>query len=176
MKKIIFLAVIISAMMACVEETEFTNDVFPGFSGKGEYLTWTLNSYKVTDSVYVKGVLLIQIPVITYATYLTNLTNAVSKEVSPYTLRFYQNGEIATVQKNTSNQNVWTKQPSLKWEQNGLFWNINRKDGNNWVNIMVGTEEQGKILLKVKRTFFSDTSADKDKFFLDTFYSKYSYN
>jgi hypothetical protein len=171
MKKIFLIIVIVAALFSCKKETEYNNPVFPGYSGKGEFATWALYSFNITNTSYLTAVLPLQNPPTTLTAFDAALKAARNREVSPFSLRLYKDGGVATIVKNAQNQDVWQIQSSMKWELQGEYMHIYRNVAGSWVDIIEVTPDLDKMNCKFRRTYFGDTSADKNLFVLETFYT-----
>ncbi|MFZ9388838.1 MAG: hypothetical protein ACO25B_13240 [Chitinophagaceae bacterium] len=171
MKKIFLIILLGATFISCKKETELQVPVFPGYSGKGEYATWALYKFNITNTTYLTAALPLQSPPTTLTAFDAALKAARDREVSPFSLRLYKDGGIATIVKNAQNQDVWQIQSNLKWEVQGDFMRIYRNVNNNWVDIIEATPDLDKMNCKFRRTYFGDNSADKDLFVMEAFYT-----
>jgi hypothetical protein len=176
MKRILFLAIIIISFSGCKKGDEFKPAAFPGYSGNGEYGTWTVFKHTVTDAAYLTSVLPTQVPATTLTAYDASLLTARYKEVSPFSLRLYKNGEVAVIEKDAANQNVWVKKSTLKWENAGDQSYIYRNVNNNWVNVIVLTPDLGRMVCKYKRAFYGDVSSNQNIIVMEVICTIYRYN
>jgi hypothetical protein len=164
MKKIFLFIILVSALAACKKGETFREPTFPGFSGSGEFATWIVYAYNLNDTNYLKTVLPPAIPSTqTINNFFTTLSNLAGKEVSAYSIRLYKTGEVGLIEKNAQNQNVWVKQSTLKWQSASPYINILRNVNGSWVKVMEGIINVDKLLLKYYRSYWGDTSADKEK-------------
>jgi len=175
MKKI-FLILLTVAFIGCKKEQDFKAAEFPGYSGKGDYATWTVFRHTVTNSGYLTTALPAQTPPTTLTAYDASLVSARYREVSPFTIRLYKSGEVATVVKDAQNKDVWQKQTNLKWEINGDFMDIYRNTGGVWVSVMQCNADLQNLLCKFRRAYYGDTGAAKDEFVLEVLYTFYNLN
>ncbi len=166
MKKYLFIILIAASFAACKKGEDYRGNIFPGFSGAGEAATWVVYKHTVTDIPYVTAVLPAQTPPTTYFKLDSTLTASRQKEVSGGSFKFYKSGEVAVVV-----NNAWVKQSTYKWELAGEQMNIFKNTGGNWNLAIVGFQDQEKLLLKFKKSFFGDTSTDKERFVMEVFYT-----
>lgn len=176
MKKILLILAMGLSLASCKKEIVYTNPVFPGYSGNGEYATWAVFKFNITNSAFLTSALPTLNPPTTLTAFDAALKAARSKEVSPFSMRLYKDGQIAMVVKNAQNQDVWLTQSNLKWEKSGDYVYIFKNVANNWVNVIEVTSDLDKMLCKYRRAFFGDTSVDKDLFVLEVFYTIARFN
>ena len=162
---------IITGLVSCEKGEDFKANTFPGFSGTGTEATWVVFRHNLTDQSYLTGVLPTLTPPTTLFKFDSTYKANQQKEVSPVSYRIYKNGEIAVIVKNAQNQNVWQKQNSLKWELVNDQMYVYRNNGASWVLVCIGFQDEEKLLIKFKKSFFGDTSADKEKFVMEVYYT-----
>jgi len=166
MKKYLFIILIAAGLAACEKGEDYRGNNFPGFSGAGESATWVVYNHTVTDISYVTGVLPSQTPPTTYFKLDSTYTASRQKEISAASYKIYKSGEVAVII-----NNAWVKQPNYKWELAGDQINIYKNNGSTWNVVIVGFQDQEKLLLKFKKSFFGDTSSDKERFVMEVFYT-----
>lgn len=166
MKYLFPFIIILTFFSACRKGEDFKNNVFPGYTGAGTEATWVVNRHTITDVAYVTNILPTQTPPTSYVKFDSTYNAARQREVSPVSYKFYINGEIATII-----NNVWVKQPTLKWEIEGDQMKISKNNNGTWISIAIGYKDEEKLLIKYKKTYFGDTSIDKERFVMEVFYS-----
>lgn len=173
MKKYLTIILLIAGFLACEKEEGFRIRTFPGVTGAGNEAIWVVYSHVVSDIPYITGVMTSQTPPSTITAFEATLVSARQREVSPYSMKFLSSGEIATIGKDAQNQNAWIKQTSLKWEFADGIMNISKNVNGNWINVIAGYEDQSNLLLRFKKSYFGDTSAEKDKAVLEVLYNMF---
>jgi hypothetical protein len=173
MKRLIILAFILGGIVACQKETEFKTATFPGFTGAGNQAVWVVYGHVITDIPFVTSYLSKLTPPVRFSFYDSTIMLARQKEVSPYSYKFLVNGEVAVMGKGPANENVWATQPALKWEsfEGNLY--LYRIENGAKVNIAIGFPDGAGMLMKFKKTYFRDTSADKDRYVQEIFYTMF---
>jgi hypothetical protein len=171
MKKYLFILFAAAAIASCKKGEDFRGNKFPGFTGAGDNATWLVYRHTVTDVPYVTGVLPMQVPPTTYFKFDSTYTASRQKEVSPFSYKFFKNGEIAVITKNAQNQGVWTAQPTLKWELLNGNAEISRNTGSGWVSVATGQADEEKMAVKFRKSFFGDITADKSRYVMEVYYT-----
>jgi hypothetical protein len=171
MKKYLIILVAAISLFSCTKDEEFRTRKFPGYTGSGTEATWVVFSHTVSDVAYLTGVLPTLTPPSTYAAFDAALISARQREVTPFSIRLFKSGEVAFIGKNAQNQNAWVKQTNLKWEELGETMLINKNLNGTWVNIMIGYVDQSNLLLRFKKAYFGDATAEKDKTVADVLYT-----
>lgn len=174
MKKIIIISILISFIISCSkDDAEFNVGIFPGFTGAGEQATWVVYTHTITDRPFVSAYLLTQTPPSTIGKFDTSYIQARQREVTPYTYRFYKGGEVGLIGKSASNENIWIKMPHLKWQEDQGILYIMQNINGSWVNTITCFKDQTNLLFRFKKSYFGDTSADKDRYVMEVLYTMF---
>jgi hypothetical protein len=162
-----------AGFISCQNDEVFKLKTFPGYTGAGTEAIWVVYSHVISDVTYITGVMSSQTPPSTFAAFDASLVAARQREVTPFTIKLFKTGEVAMIGKNTQNQNAWIKQTNLKWEDTGETMAISKNINGNWVSIITGYVDQSNLLLRFKKAYFGDETADKDKVVLEVLYSNF---
>jgi hypothetical protein len=171
MKRLIILAILVIGIASCQKDSEFKPPVFPGFTGAGNDAIWVVYSHVISDVPFVTSYLSRLTPPVRYTFYDSTIMLARQKEVSPYSYRFINGGEVAIMGKGATNDNVWAIQPSLRWENIEGNLHLFRIENGAKVNIGIGFPDGAGLLIKFKKTYFGDNTADKERYVQEIFYT-----
>lgn len=160
-------------VMSCQKESEYQSPVFPGFTGAGNQATWVVYAHVITDVPYVTAYLSKLTPPQTLAKYDSSYVLARQKEVSPYSYKFMVTGEVSVIGKSAGNQNVWALQPQLKWEDVDGNLYLYRFENGAKINIAIGFPDGAGLVMKFKKSYFGETSIDKDRFVQEVLYTMF---
>lgn len=175
MRKLYFAVVLVITALSCKKGTDLIVADFDGYAGKSGTATWTVSRYVIADSNYLKARLPLLAPPTTYPNFVNSLNAARGLEISPFSLRLHSSGEMSVLLKNGQNITVWTKNPDLKWENQGDFMYIYQRSGGVWVNTIVANPDLSNMICRFKRTYFGDNTADKDKYVMEILYTPFTY-
>jgi len=164
---------VLVGFIACKKEQTFLSGIFPGFTGAGDEATWVVSNNNITDVSYVTGVLAKLTPPQTVAKYDSTFKLARQKEVSPYSIKLKKGGEIFMIGKSAENTNIWIKQQDLKWEVQDEILYASKNVNGSWVNIFAGYKDENKLLVRYKKSYFGDTSTDKERFVMEVQYTMF---
>jgi len=172
-KNLLTILVFFLFIISCKKDETYVPDTFPGFSGPGDKAIWVVYNHNFTDRPFVQSYLTSQTAFKTIGSFDTSYRNARQKEVSPYSYQFGKNGTVYLCLTNPITGSNWVLQDDMKAEviQNQLF--VSKKINGQWVNTFVGFQDQDKILFKYKKSYFGDSSADKERFVMEVLYSMF---
>lgn len=169
-KYILILSTIFS-IIGCQKDSELQPPVFPGITGSGNDAIWVVYTHTIADRPFITTYALSQTPPQTYNQFDSSFILARQREVTQYSYRFYTGGEIAFIGKSSGNQNIWIKQSNMKWEEVDNQIVINRTTAGTTEIVAIGFKDQDKILFRLRRSYFGDTSADKGRTAMEVLYS-----
>jgi hypothetical protein len=174
MNKYILILFSFLSILGCQKDSELQTAVFPGITGSGNDAIWVVYTHTISDRPFITAYALSQTPPLTFNQFDTSYVLARQREVTQYSYRFYKGGEIAFIGKSSGNQNIWIKQPNLKWEEVDNQIVINRITSGTPEIIAIGFPDQDKVLFRLRRSYFGDTSADKNRTAMEVLYSLFN--
>ena len=165
---------LMAGLISCQKDEVFRTKTFPGYTGAGTEAIWVVYSHVISDVAFITGVMPAQTPPSTYSAFDASLVAARQREVTPFSIKLLKTGEVAIIGKNAQNQNAWIKQTNLRWEDQGETMLISKNVNGTWVNTIIGYIDQSNLLLRFRKAYFGDTTAEKDKVVMEVLFSMFN--